>query len=449
VNAPSTLQVTLPPELRLRLRLPLAPVGRLAWSRRGDRLLVSAVDHALPAPALGGAPVPDTLVVDAVRGDVVERWPGYWYRAMGCAAEDGWVAAGNDLGGIDRWRFGQARPEPGPARHQGRIEALVFAADGRRLYSAGADGRVGCWDTSSWEARFWDVGGRPLDLAHDGAGDALVVATGRTGALVLDGQSGRPRGSVRAPGRVTTVAFANDGALLLAGTRAGQLVRYDAARLAPLGPSAQLGIGPIGRLAALGGLLVAEGGDGVAVLAAESGRVLAQWRNGATLPGGTLAVDTAQRAFAVALPAGLAIVEVLLPDPEPPEDVVATYHPNDAPAVAVVLAHLRAAGAGISDGAHDSRALVAAARRGATAVMFYGPSGPAPRHDYQVDVLRTHKVRTVPVILPGGFVPEGQRAFHLATYVCFHGVLHDGDSLDRVARAVLPQRRRQRWQQPF
>jgi hypothetical protein len=53
-------------------------------------------------------------------------------------------------------------------------------------------------------------------------------------------------------------------------------------------------------------------------------------------------------------------------------------------------------------------------------------------------VLETRGARVVPVILPGGHVPEAQRRFHGAAYVCFHERAHDGDALARVARAVLP-----------
>ena len=55
-------------------------------------------------------------------------------------------------------------------------------------------------------------------------------------------------------------------------------------------------------------------------------------------------------------------------------------------------------------------------------------------------MLATHGVRVVPVILPGGAVPEAQRRFHGAAYVCFHERVEDPDALARVARAVFPRR---------
>ena len=73
----------------------------------------------------------------------------------------------------------------------------------------------------------------------------------------------------------------------------------------------------------------------------------------------------------------------------------------------------------------------------ATALVLYGPSGAPLRHDYLVDVLEAQGVRVVPVILPGGVVPEAQRRFHGTAYVCFHERIRDPDALARVARAAL------------
>jgi hypothetical protein len=70
-------------------------------------------------------------------------------------------------------------------------------------------------------------------------------------------------------------------------------------------------------------------------------------------------------------------------------------------------------------------------------MILYGPSGAPLRHDYLVDVLETRAVRVVPVILPGGAVPEAQRRFHGAAYVCFHAQLNDPDAFARVARALF------------
>jgi hypothetical protein len=85
----------------------------------------------------------------------------------------------------------------------------------------------------------------------------------------------------------------------------------------------------------------------------------------------------------------------------------------------------------------DSRRFVDVSRRVSTAVILYGPSGAPLRHDYLVDVLETRGVHVVPVILPGGAVPEAQRRFHGAAYVCFHARVNDADALARVARAVF------------
>lgn len=436
----ATLQVALPPMLRMRQRLPLQVVGRMAWTRRGDRLIASGFDLERRERDSEGAAVRDTLVVDAVTGEIVERWSGYWYCAIGVAIHDSYVAGANDAGFIDMWRFGRAQPGWPKQQHQGRIGALVFTADERRFFSGGDDGRVGAWSAGAWEARFWDVGAPVRDLAHDGARDLLAIASARPSVQLVDGGDGQRRGSVRAPGRATAVGFGGEGSLYV-GTREGQLGRFDVERGQAMGASRPLGLGPVWRILPMGELVVVEAGDGVVIVDGKSGVERARWRTGAESTGATLAVEPSQRAFAVAVPAGVAIIDSDLgPLPEP-VDVVALYHPSDGDAANVVLAHLTAAGARVSDVVRDPRALVAAARRGATAVVFYGPAGPAPRHDYEVDVLLAHDAPAVPIILPGGAVPEPQRVFHPASYVCFHGRLHDDDALARITRAVMPDRR--------
>ena len=102
-----------------------------------------------------------------------------------------------------------------------------------------------------------------------------------------------------------------------------------------------------------------------------------------------------------------------------------------------LLEHLRGGGARLVEISDDSRRFVEVARRVTTALILYGPSGAPLRHDYLVDVLETRGVRVVPVILPGGAVPEAQRRFHGAAYVCFHAQLNDPDAFARVARALF------------
>lgn len=415
-----TVSVPLPPRLRLRARVPIAPAARLAWSRRGDRLIVGAADG--------------TAIVDAGNGAVLERWR-YAYTAFACGADDSSVAAANARGYVDLWRFGRARPGEPAARHGGAIWALAYSDDDARLYSAGDDGQVGIWRAATLDAHFVAVGGRARDLAYDGESGALAVAAGRAGVLILDGKTGSKRATVRPPDRASAVAWAAE--LLLAGTRDGRLAAWSARSLEPARATAELGLGAIARLLPIGAHIAVEGATGIAVVEAASGRELCRWANGASLPGGSLAVHAATRSLAVATPAATAILDVDLDEATRGPEVLAIYHPGDGDAAGAVLAHLTKAGARISDGTRDARAVVEATRRGAVALVLYGPSGPAPRHDYQLDVLETRGARVVPVILPGGVVPEAQRRFHGAAYVCFHDRINDDDALARVTRAVL------------
>jgi hypothetical protein len=429
-----TLLVTLPPRLRLRARVPVAPEGRMAWTRRGDRLIVGCGT--------------ETVIVDGTSGAEVERWPR-GYVAYAAGADDSWVAAATARGFIDLWRFGRPRPGEPQARHQGRITALAFSDDERRIFTVGEDGQLGIWRAATLEAAFFGVGARALDLAYDGASDRVAVAAGRAGVCMVDGTRGAAVGGMRPPDRATAVGWA-DG-ILYAGTREGQLAAYDAGRLEPLRPTRPLGAGAIARIVPLGQAVAVEGADALVILGAQSGREILRWRHGAAVAGGSLAVHARQNALAIAAPAATAIVEVDLADLGEPAaapaaaatgptavEVLAIYHPGDEALAGAVVAHLEQAGARVIDGWRDGGRFVEAARQRVTTVMLYGPSGLPPRHDYQLDVLETHGARVVPVILPGGVVPEEKRRFHGAAYVCFHERVQDADALARVSRAVLP-----------
>jgi hypothetical protein len=430
-----TLLVTLPPRLRLRVRVPFAPEGRMAWTRRGDRLIV------------GGAT--ETVIVDGTSGAELERWPR-GYVAYAAGADDSWVAAATARGYIDLWRFGRPRPGEPQARHQGRITALAFSDDERRIFTAGEDGRLGIWRAATLDAAFFGVGARALDLAYDGASDRVAVAAGRAGVCILDGTRGVAVGGMRPPDRATAVAWANG--IVFAGTREGQLAAYDAGRLEPLRPTQPLGAGAIARIVPLGEVVAVEGAEALVILGAQSGREILRWRHGAAVAGGSLAVHGGQNALAIAVPAATAIVELDLANlgeraaaPPPASstaptavEVLAIYHPGDEALAGAVVAHLEQAGARVIDGWRNGGRFVEAARQQVTTVVLYGPSGLPPRHDYQLDVLETHGARVVPVILPGGVVPEEKRRFHGAAYVCFHGRVQDADALARVSRAVLP-----------
>lgn len=426
-----TMLVALPPQLRLRTRVPIEPIGRMAWTRNGDRLIV------------GGAEV--TSILESATGGELERWP-HAYTAFACGWDDTWVAAANARGYVDLWRFGQARPGEPTARHNGRIGAIAYSDDNRRVFTAGDDGRVGIWRAATLEAAFYAVGGRAHDLGYEGERDRLAVAAGRSGVVLLDGTSGERRGGVRPPDRATAVAWTPE--LLLVGTRDGQLATYDAVRLEPARATVALGVGAIARVVRMGGGVVVEGAEAIAFVDAATGETRWKWPHGAAVAGGSIAVHVGQSALAVAVPAALSILDVE-PEAARPEaakdaraaapargELLVLQHPSDAGMARPLVEHLEQAGATVIALSDDSRRFVELSRRVTTAVILYGPSGAPLRHDYLVDVLETRGVRVVPVILPGGAVPEPQRRFHGAAYVCFHAHVNDPDALTRVLRAI-------------
>jgi len=427
-----TMLVALPPRLRLRARVPIAPIGRMTWTRNGDRLIVGGTEA--------------TSILESAAGGEVERWP-HAYTAFACGWDDTWVAAANARGYVDLWRFGQPRPGEPTARHNGRIGAIAYSDDNRRVFTAGDDGRVGIWRAATLDAAFYAVGGRAHDLAYDGERDRLAVAAGRSGVVLLDGSNGERRGGVRPPDRATAVAWTPD--FLLVGTRDGQLATYDATRLEPARATVALGVGAIARVLRLGGGVVVEGSEAIGFVDATTGELGWKWPHGMAVSGGSMAVHVGQSAIAVAVPAALSILDV---EPEPPRaatakdapvvaaarrELLVLQHPSDVGLARPLIEHLEQAGASVIALSDDSRRFVDVARRISTAVILYGPSGAPLRHDYLVDVLETRGVHVVPVILPGGAVPEAQRRFHGAAYVCFHARVNDDDALTRVTRAVF------------
>ena len=140
-----TMLVALPPRLRLRARVPVAPAGRMAWTRNGDRLIIGGEET--------------TVIVDSATGGEVERWP-HAYTGFACGWDDSYVAAANARGYVDLWRFGRARPGEPTARHAGPITAIAFSDDDRRIFTAGDDGRVDIWRAATLDASFFGVGGR-------------------------------------------------------------------------------------------------------------------------------------------------------------------------------------------------------------------------------------------------------------------------------------------------
>lgn len=114
-------------------------------------------------------------------------------------------------------------------RHGDGVAGLVFAADGRRLASAGGDGSVLLWD-----ARDGSLLGVPLqhglgeltglELAVDGR---TLVTAGARGARSWNAETGTP-GPMLGPGRaVSAVALDGAGARVFTGTPAGLVERWD------------------------------------------------------------------------------------------------------------------------------------------------------------------------------------------------------------------------------
>jgi hypothetical protein len=418
----TTLQLAWPAPLQPRVRVPVGAAGRIAWTRRGERIAFGSHDAL--------------IVADALDGKVLGRFPSVRpYSAVACARNDAYLVCADELGGIDMFRLDVGRPGSPAARHRARVNAITFSGDDWRFFTAGNDGSVGRFAAASWEARFFDVGAPVLDIAQRGAGEHLAVALGRGGVVLLNGAGKRER-TLQPPGRAISVAFSSDERLLFVGTREGRLHCYDAVKLTPNHAGSDLGVGPIARLLPLGDALVLEGGGGALVfIDSASGHELMRARLG--VGGGTLAVHAGQRALAVDVGDSVLICDVELgydgDDCADSNATLALVPAGDAAAARQVILWLRERGVALVEPG-DRRALVAAARSASRALVFYGPSGEPQA--WQLDLLHHRGVNVIPVVLPGGCVPDEERAFTPLRYVCFGDRVEDPDALLRVERAL-------------
>jgi WD40 repeat protein len=120
--------------------------------------------------------------------------------------------------------------------HEGGVLEFAFSADGKRLASGGADGRLCVWEVASGRLlrRFQAAGEEPRPLAVSPDGNLVVWAGARSGkGSVLhlwDAETGRERVQFKGPAhQVFSAAFAPDGKLLVSSSADGTLRLWETA----------------------------------------------------------------------------------------------------------------------------------------------------------------------------------------------------------------------------
>jgi len=179
---------------------PAAPIGAVAISAKGERVVAASGNTLSLWPAAGGEPV------------VIKDLPGAAVAVV--PADDGmsvWCATGDAA--VRQWSVADAKELRSLAGHTGPVRHL--AIHGGMLHSAGDDGSVITWDGASGEKRATvGIGGavKALDVAPDGRIAAASAA--RAVSIWNPAEAGTPPTVVSLPADVTSLRWSPDGRVL-------------------------------------------------------------------------------------------------------------------------------------------------------------------------------------------------------------------------------------------
>lgn len=219
--------------------------------------------------------------------------------AMARQRDGSWIATGAEDGRLRVWDPDSGALIKDLEAHRRPMVAALISPDGRRLLTVDSGGDALAWDPATWaepaHLKLPADGIKQVAQSPDGA--TLAVASGDKEIKLLDAVTlGELRTLVGGGGRIISVAFSPDGGLVAAGSRSGDVYRWEVGGGEPLSLKAS---GTVDAVAALaGGHVLAGAGDGSLLLFAPDEQ-LAPLRLGGE-PGGIVSLAvSADGAWAV------------------------------------------------------------------------------------------------------------------------------------------------------
>lgn len=214
----------------------------------------------------------DVVVVDTTTDEVVAKLTGHtdWVTGVAFLEEGKQLASSSRDGTVRVWDIAQqetiAMLRPG----NGRIASFAVSPDGSQLATGGSDGTISAWNTVDWSRRWPVTYSRDPVLSLSYSPDGARLASGSMGSWVrlMHTTDGRPLASqhVAAYGagglRVYDLAFAPDGASILASTSGQYTFDLDARSLFQTGMR-NAAYSAWDAISLSGGRFVAAGDDGV------------------------------------------------------------------------------------------------------------------------------------------------------------------------------------------